>query len=216
MTENLKTAIIVGSTGLIGTHLLERLITDERYGKIVLLSRRRHILESPKIETIITDFSSDQVLKQSIIGDEVFCCLGTTINKAGSKDNFKKIDLHLPLIIAEYAVANKVRGFYLVSSLGASTSTLNFYLKTKGQLEKALQDLNIERLAIFRPSLLLGKRSEHRFGESIGGFVFPMFNPFLLGPLKKYRPIQAHAVAAAMINVANSDRIQSIYESDEI
>ena len=216
MTENLKTAIIVGSTGLVGSHLLERLIEDDRYCRIVLLSRKQHELESSKVETIITDFSNEEVLLSSIKGDEVFCCLGTTIAKAGSKANFRKIDLELPLTIAEIAVRNGVAAYYLVSSLGASTSTMNFYLKTKGQLEKALSDLNIGRLAIFRPSLLLGKRSEVRIGESVGGAIFPLLNPFLLGPLKKYRPIQADTVAAAMVEIANRDRIQTIYESDEI
>ena len=216
MTENLKTAIIIGSTGLVGSHLLERLIDDDRYGKIVLLTRREHKLKSSKIDTIITDFSSDQLLKDSIVGDEVFCCLGTTINKAGSKENFKKIDLDLPFKVAECAVANKVAGYYLVSSLGANSKSMNFYRKTKGQLEEALIDLNIERLAIFRPSLLLGDRSEHRLGESVATAVMPLLNPFLLGSIRKYRSIKADTVAAAMIKIANSEHVQAIYESDEI
>ena len=216
MTENLKTAIIVGATGLVGSHLLERLIQDARYGKIVLLSRRQHDLTSSKIDTVITDFSSDQLLKDSMVGDEVFCCLGTTIKKAGSQENFRKIDLELPLKVAEHAVANKVPGYYLVSSLGASSRAMNFYGKTKGQLEEALKHLNIERLAIFRPSLLLGKRPAYRFGESVATAVMPLLNPFLIGSLKKYRSIHADAVAAAMVNIANSDHAQTIYESDEI
>lgn len=216
MSENLKTAVIVGSTGLVGTHLLDRLITDDRYGRIVLLTRKQHKLESPKIETIITDFSSDQLLKDSIEGDEVYCCLGTTINKAGSKENFKRIDLDIPLKIGEYALANKVPSYYLVSSLGASSKAMNFYGKTKGQLEDALTELNMERLVIFRPSLLLGTRSENRLGESVAKALMPVFKLLLHGSFKKYRSIKADTVAEAMVIVANSVKAQTVYESDEI
>jgi uncharacterized protein YbjT (DUF2867 family) len=212
-----KTAIIFGASGLIGKSLLELLLTDPAYDKIRIFVRRKIDLSNPKAELHVSDLSDISKLKDQIRGDVVFCCLGTTISKAGSKDAFRKIDYEMPSNIAMIAAENKVQGFYVVSSLGADPVSSNFYLRTKGEMEEAVKKTSINSIGIFRPSLLLGSRAEFRFGESLGKGFMKLVNPLLFGSWKKYRAIEGVDVAKAMKSAAKENKAGiSIYQSDEV
>jgi uncharacterized protein YbjT (DUF2867 family) len=212
-----KTALIFGATGLIGRSLLSMLIRDQSYDKIKIFVRRKPAISDEKVEIYISDLADIMKLKEHVKGNDLFCCLGTTISKAGSRDAFRKIDYELPAEIAMMAAENKVKGFFVVSSIGADHSSSNFYLRTKGEMEAAVKKSGIDTIGIFRPSLLFGRREEFRFGETLGKAFMKLVNPLLLGGLKKYRGIEADDVASAMIAIARSRKAgTSIYQSDEI
>lgn len=213
----MKTAIIIGSTGLTGGYLLSELVANPNYSKIIVLVRKASGQNNPKIEELVVDFNKLSDFKDKIIGDDVYCTIGTTIKKAGSQKAFAKVDLEYPLSIAKIAKENGAKHFLLMSSLGANASSGNFYLKTKGTLENNLRDLHFDSLSIFRPSILLGPRSEFRLGEKIGIFFMRLFYFLLLGSLKKYRPIHVKQVAHAMVT-AGQDKGKGvrIWESDGI
>jgi uncharacterized protein YbjT (DUF2867 family) len=212
-----RTAIIFGASGLIGRSLLKLLIADPAYDKIRIFVRKKIDLSDPRAEIHVSDLSDISKLKDQIKGDVLFCCLGTTISKAGSKDAFRKIDYEMPANIAMIAAEHKVQGFYVVSSLGADPVSSNFYLRTKGEMEEAVKKSGLSSVGIFRPSLLLGSRTEFRFGESLGKGFMKLVNPLLFGSWKKYRAIKGSDVAKAMRSAAKENKAgNSIYQSDEI
>ena len=207
-----KTAVLFGATGLTGTHVLQRLAGDDRYGKIIVFSRSEPGIKNDKTEIIITRLENLEKFEGRLKGDDVFCCLGTTIKKAGSKEQFRKVDLEFPEKIASIASKNKVNNFLVISSIGADPWSSNFYLRTKGEMEKSVLMFDIKNTVILRPSMLIGKRRETRYMEEAAKFImFPM-NFVLQGRLKKYRAIYAETVAKAMIELANSDKAGKIYE----
>lgn len=213
----MKTAIVIGSTGLTGGYLLAELAANPTYSKIIVLVRKASQQNNPKIEELVVDFNKLADFKNKIIGDDVYCTIGTTIKKAGSQEAFSKVDLEYPLSIAKVAKENGAKHFLLMSSLGANAASGNFYLKTKGTLENNLRDLNFDSLSIFRPSILLGPRSEFRLGEKIGIFFMRLFSFLLLGSLKKYRPIHVKQVAHAMVKAGqDGEKGVRVWESDGI
>lgn len=193
-----KTALLLGATGLVGSQLLEQLLADARYAQVIALTRRPLDIRHPKLRQEIIDF--DQPDPAKIQGDELFSALGTTLRKAGSKEAQYRIDCTYPFEIGKIAQANGVQQYLLVSSIGATAKTSNFYLKTKGELEDKLAALDFKTFVSARPSLLLGNRSEFRLGEKIGIVLAQIF-AFLIP--KKYQGIQAKQVAKAMIAIAN-------------
>lgn len=208
----MKTALLAGATGLVGGHLLEQLLDDPRYGTVVALVRRPLERQHPKLRQEIIDF--DQPDPAQIAGDDLFCALGTTLRKAGSKEAQYRIDCTYPYAIGKVAKANGVRQYLLVSSVGADAQSSNFYLKTKGDLEGKLRALDFEMFVSARPSILLGARSEFRLGERIGIALAQVF-AFLIP--KKYRGIHAAKVAAALIQLANTGLSgMHIVESDQL
>jgi uncharacterized protein YbjT (DUF2867 family) len=211
-----KTALVFGATGLIGSHLIKQLSNDERYGKIIAFSRSALTPLPEKVDNQLIDFEKLGETASLITGDEIFCCLGTTIEKAKTREAFRKVDLDYPLQIANIGKRNGVSHYLVISSIGANPKTGNFYLQTKGLMEEGLRKAGLPRISILRPSMLLGKRNEFRWGEEIGkGFIW--LTGFLLaGNLKKYRGIHASVVARAMIRIANGDYGKEIYESDKI
>lgn len=214
----MKTAIIIGGTGLTGGYLLAELTANPIYSKISVLVRKASQQNNPKIEELVVDFNKLNDFKNKIIGDDVYCTIGTTIKKAGSQEAFAKVDLEYPLSIAKIAKENGAKHFLLMSSLGANASSGNFYLKTKGTLENNLHALNFDSLSIFRPSILLGPRNEFRLGEKIGIFFMRLFSFLLLGGLKKYRPIHVKQVAHAMVKAGQDGEKKGVrvWESDRI
>ncbi|HMQ49612.1 MAG TPA: oxidoreductase [Saprospiraceae bacterium] len=215
MAKDKKTALLLGATGLIGSQLLPLLLNEARYEKVIALVRRPLPIQHPKLQNVLFDY--EQPDPSIVKGDEVFCCLGTTLKKAGSKAAQYRVDHDYPLEIGRLALANGVQTYLLVSSIGATTNTSNFYLRTKGELEKDLENLGFNRLVILRPSVLLGDRSEFRLGEKIGIGLVSVLSPLLLGSLKKYRGIHAKTVAEAMIREARvSEPEILILESDKI
>ncbi|MEO8148039.1 MAG: NAD(P)H-binding protein [Bacteroidia bacterium] len=215
-----KTALVFGSTGLIGSHLLEKLCSDERYDRVKIFVRRKStdlIFNIEKVEQCIVDFDRLDEYAKQIIGDDIFICVGTTIkNVKGDKAAFRKVDFDIPVDAARLASQNNVKGFFVISSLGADAGSNNFYLKTKGEMEKAVQQFKFERLSFLRPSILLGNRNEVRVGESIAQFIMKPLAFLFIGPLKQYKPNDSKLVAMAMIEIANTPKPKLIYESSEI
>jgi uncharacterized protein YbjT (DUF2867 family) len=215
MTRN---ALVAGATGLIGRELVSLLVESNRYNEVHIVTRRPYDLQHPKIILHVINFENfDKLNVKSNIHD-VFVCLGTTIKKAGSKGNFRKVDYEYVLSVGKWAKENNAEKFVLISSMGANAqSKFNFYLRTKGQVEQSLQNLVLKSLIILRPSLLLGKREEFRFGEKISGLILKPLLPFMKGKMKKFKPVEARNVAAAMIYFdCNSDSQLRIVENDEI
>ena len=212
----MKTALLFGSSGLVGGHLLNQLIKDNKYSKIKLFIRTDPKISDPKVEVIKTNFNNLQNHKEDIKGDDCFFCIGTTKQNSPVKDDYRKVELEVPKEIAQIAKSNLVNSFIFVSALYANPKSSGDYVRFKGLVEEELKELNFPKLAILRPSFLMGDRKEKRAGEKMGIFIFKLLSPLLLGPLKKMRPIHSETVAKAMIAVIQNDIQQTIFESNEI
>ena len=212
----MKTALLFGSSGLIGSHILFKLIKNNSYHKIKLFVRSDPKMNDKKLEIIKTDFNNLKNYKEYIKGDDCFFCIGTTKKKAPNKDEYRRVEYEIPLEIAQIAKSNSVNSFVYVSSISANPKSSSAYLKNKGEVEEELKKLNFPILGILRPSFLMGKRKEKRVAEKIGILFFRMISPLFLGPLKKMKPIHSVKVANAMIKIANKNVQQSVFESNEI
>jgi len=210
-----RTALIVGATGLVGSQLLTRLLHSPYYDRVVVLTRRTLGIINTKLSEVIFDFDKPDASK--VKADDIFCCLGTTIKKAGSKEAFKKVDLEYPLNIAALAQGNGAEKFLIVTAMGADASSGIFYNKVKGEVEQGLTSMKYPVLHIFRPSLLLGDRPESRIGEKAGEVLAAIFKPVMIGPLKKYRAIDSGKVANAMLEFAKkSEKGVFIHDSGKL
>ena len=212
----MKTALVFGSSGLVGSHLVRLLNKNSIYEKIKLFVRSTSEIKTSKIEIINTDFNNLSNHKEDINGDDCFFCIGTTKKNTPDKDEYRRIEYDIPVEIAKIAKSNSINSFFYVSSGFADPKSSSAYLKNKGQVEEELIKLNFSILGIMRPSFLVGNRKEKRPGEEVGIFFFKIFSPLLLGPLKKMRPIQSEKVAKVMIKVANENLEKTIFESNEI
>jgi len=212
-----KTALLIGSTGLIGSHLLNLLLDSNDYLKVITFVKRDTGIKHKKLTQHIIDFDKPETYKELVVGDDFFCTIGTTIKKAGSKEAFRKVDFEYPRLFAAFALQNKVKQFLIISSLGADTNSGNFYLKTKGEIQDFLKECNFESVSVLQPSLLLGERKEFRLGEKIGAFFMKTLSFLFLGNLKKYKPIEGKTVAKAMLVIGQTNNSGfKIYESDMI
>ena len=212
----MKTAIVFGSTGLIGGHLVNQLIQDNYYNKIKIFVRSQTSINNEKVEVINIDFNNLGNHKTEITGDDCFFCIGTTKQNSPDKNDYQKVELDIPKEIAQIAKANSVKSFIFISSIYANPNSSGNYVKFKGLVEEELKRLNFSKLGILRPSFLMGKRKENRLGETIGIFAFSALSPLLFGPFKKMRPISSENVAKAMIKIANSNLEKTVFESNEI
>ena len=212
----MKIALLFGASGLVGSHLLNQLISNNNYSKIKLFVRSAIDLNDPKIEIIQTDFNNLENHREDIKGDDCFFCIGTTKKNSPDKNEYKRVELEVPKQIAQIAKSNFVNSFVFVSSGYADPKSSGDYLKFKGEVEEELKKLNFPKLGVMRPSFLLGDRKEKRVGEKIGIFIFKLISPLLLGPLKKMKPIHSEIVARSMIKVANEDLQKNTFESNEI
>ena len=212
----MKTALIFGSSGLIGGHLLNKLIQNNNYSKIKVFVRSEHKISDPKLEIIKTDFNNIEKHREEIKGDDCFFCIGTTKKNSPDKNEYRRVELDIPKEVAQIAKSNSIRSFVFVSSGYADAKSSGDYLKFKGLVEEELKNLNFPKLVIMRPSFLIGDRKEERVGEKIGIFLFKMLSPMFLGPLKKMKPIHSETVAKAMIIAANENLEKNIFESNEI
>ncbi len=211
-----KTALVFGATGLVGSELTKLLLSNDHYDLVRIFVRNKTDIQHPKLLQVVNSLDNPDEIASEITGDDLYCCLGTTREKAGSREAFEWVDLHLPLKIASIALKNEVRKFLVVSSIGAKPSSRNFYLRTKGNMEKGILALNFENICIVRPSILLGQREERRLGEEAGKIIIRIFSFLLNGPLKKYKGIQAETVARAMIRLANTVNKRVILESHKL
>ncbi len=217
VTPSRRTALLVGATGLVGGHCLERLLDDNAYGQVAVLGRRELGTTHRKLVQRVVDFNRLAELGDVPRVDDVFCCLGTTVKHAGSEEEFRRVDLTYVHELAQLATRHRSSQFLLVSALGADRQSRVFYNRVKGEVEDAVRKLPFDGVHIFRPSLLVGERRESRPGEQFAilagralGFVF-------VGPLGRYRPIAARAVAVTMVRTAtDAARGVHVYESDRI
>jgi uncharacterized protein YbjT (DUF2867 family) len=206
----MKTALIVGATGLIGNLLTIKLLDSKNYQKIKVLVRKSLPIQHPDLEQIVIDF--DKIDTSKIVADDIFCCLGTTMAKAGSKAAFYKVDFTYPYEIAKAALANGATQFCIVTAMGADKESMFYYNRVKGEIEENLSKLLYKNLMIFRPSMLLGDRQEHRSGEKIGTFLTESLD-FLIP--KKYKGVQAEKVANAMLTLVQKNLSgKHIFESN--
>jgi uncharacterized protein YbjT (DUF2867 family) len=211
-----KTAIILGATGLTGGKLLELLLYEPNYTKIKLFSRSSVGIADPKIEEYLGDMFNLNDFKDKFTGDEVFCCIGTTKSKTPNKDLYKKIDYGIPKSAALLAKENEIKTFIVISALGANAKSSIFYNRIKGQMEEAVLQAQIPRTYILQPSLIGGKREEKRIGEWIFKQLMRVANLVMAGPLKKYKTIHPNTIAKGMVWLANNDFDRNRIPSDVI
>lgn len=211
-----KTAIILGATGLTGKILLENLLMDSRYEKVKLFSRSPVGVAHQKIEEHLIDLFELENVSDKFKADEVFCCIGTTKKKTPDKNIYRKIDFGIPLSAAKLAKENGIGTFLVISALGADPTSKIFYNRTKGEMENAVLKMNIPNTFILQPSLITGQRNEKRTLESLAMNSMGLVDKLLIGPLKKYRGIEAETIAEAMIYLANNPINKNRIESDEI
>jgi uncharacterized protein YbjT (DUF2867 family) len=205
----MKTALVVGATGLIGKNLTIKLLNSNFYSKVKVLVRKTLDISHQNLEQIIVDF--DNLDTSKIIADDVFCCLGTTMTKAGSKEAFYQVDFTYPLAVAKAALANGAKQYLIVTAMGADEKSRFYYNRVKGEIEKALSDLRYPTLIIFRPSMLTGERTESRLGEKFGQIVMNIFN-FMIP--EKFKAIEGEKVANAMMILAQKGiKNKDIFES---
>ena len=210
-----KTAILFGATGLVGGKVLQQLLEHGAYSKVICFSRRPLDIVHHKLEQYIIDFEKMKDYEELMICDDLYLCMGTTMAKAKSKKVFMKVDVLFPYHAALMARKRGANQVLLISSVGANPDSLFFYLRMKGEIEKAILKLNFWATHIFRPSLLLGERIENRFGENLAGKLGKGLNFISGGFLDKIKPVEADVVAMAMIQSAQNLTSGSfIYPSD--
>lgn len=212
----MKTAIILGATGLTGSTLLQKLLKDDRYSKIKLFSRSPIGVKNDKIEEHLVDLFELEKYETEFTADEVFCCIGTTQAKTPDDDTYHRIDYGIPVEAARLAKKNNIGTFIVISALGADVESKFFYNRTKGEMERDVIAQNVPHTYIFQPSLIGGKREEKRPFEAAWKKVMTVGNHLLVGPLKKYRSIHPDTIADAMIYVANNKYAAVKIESGEI
>jgi uncharacterized protein YbjT (DUF2867 family) len=191
--------IIIGASGLIGKQVLRQSLENPEIRHVIILVRKPFNLKHPKLNEIITDFKDLTELESSIKGAALICCLGTTRKKSPNLEDYKKIDFDLTVNLARIAKQQNVEQIHLISAVGADSESKIFYNRLKGEIEEAIIKLDFSRTFIYRPSLLIGKRNEFRFGELIAQKLMPIIDILLVGSLKKYHSIPANEIAKAVI-----------------
>jgi uncharacterized protein YbjT (DUF2867 family) len=214
---DLTQAIIAGSTGLVGSELLKLILDRSDYEETHLLLRRPLVSKRAKLREYIINFEQVESLTIPAKNADFYCALGTTIKKAGNKENFRKVDHDYIVNFGKLAKKLNAQKFLVVSAVAADSKSSIFYSRVKGETEDALKSLDLNALYIFRPSLIHGDRQETRTAEKLGFYALNLLSPLLLGPLKKYRAVSAKQMAMAMLdNALTKDEKFKIIESDEI
>ncbi len=197
-----RDALVAGSTGLIGDQLLKLLLDDSYYDKVIALSRKPLELNHAKLHNVVLEI--DQLNQHpELKADDVFCCLGTTIKLAKTKEAFRKVDFEYPLHLAKILKANGANQFLLVSALGSNKNSGIFYNRVKGEVEAAVAEVGYNSFHIFKPSLLVGPRKEQRSGEDAAKVFYSIFG-FLIP--QKYKSIESIKVARAMHVLAKTNQ----------
>lgn len=210
----MKTALLVGSTGLIGKQLLELLLKDDRYSKVIAISRNPLSIPDSKLINIVSDLKSLSSHACELKCDDVFCCLGTTIKVAKTKEAFRQVDYEYPVAIAKMTKSLGASQFLLVSALGAKKDSGIFYNQVKGAVEDSISIVGFTSTHIFRPSLLVGPRAEHRSGEEAAKVFYKIFG-FLIPA--QYKSIESIQVARAMLSKAKEETTgKFVHESKEL
>jgi uncharacterized protein YbjT (DUF2867 family) len=197
-----KKACILGATGLVGGEFLSLLLHDEYYAHITIIVRKKIAIPSQKVAVIVADFANLEDASEAFQVDDVFCCLGTTMKKAGSKEAFKQVDYEYVLKAAAIAHKQGAQQFLVISAVGANPHAYAFYNRIKGLMEKDVSSIPLQAIHIFRPSLLVGKRQEKRLLEDIAQLFAKPMQFLLKGSFAKYAPVEARTVAEAMAGAA--------------
>lgn len=214
---NKKKALIVGSTGLVGKALLQILLDADEYEEVIALVRSKQQINHPKLRMVVTDFDKLQTMKEYFKVDDVYCCLGTTIKKAKTQEAMLKVDQEYPLTVAKLASEKGAKQFAIITAMGADPNSTIFYSRMKGEVEKQLVTIPFRSIHIFRPSLLLGNRTEFRLGESVGAIFMKGLGFLLIGPFKKFKAIKDVTVATAMYKAMQIEQVGvNIYPSEKI
>jgi len=214
--ERPRGALLAGASGLVGSHCLRQLLADPTYARVRALVRRPIEVTDAKLSQHLVDFDRLDAYATDVSADDVYCCLGTTMRKAGSREVFRRVDCDYPVALARLAKRQGARRFLLVSALGADPGSSVFYNRVKGEAERAVQAVGLERAWFFRPSLLKGDRAESRPAERAAILASYALNPLLVGRLSRYRSIAPATVAAAMLYVAKHGYDRAVIDSDEI
>ena len=202
-----RVALVAGSSGMVGAQLIPLLLQAPQYTRVHALSRRPLPFDHPRMANRVVRFEASlQAQLKGLQCQDAFCCLGTTIRDAGSQAAFRAVDHDLVLEFSQLALSCGAERLVVVSSVGANPASKNFYLRVKGEMEKALEAMRFRALDIMQPSLLLGSRRELRPLELGAQVAMWLVNPLLLGSLARYRAVPAAAVAAAMCGAAASGR----------
>ena len=210
-----RTALLAGATGLVGGHVLEQLLADDTWSRVVTVGRRASAQHHEKLEQRIVDLGALAAQADLPHADDIFCCLGTTIRQAGSRAAFRRVDHDFVLSLANAGLRLGATQFLLVSAIGADPDSRVFYSRVKGEVESAIRKLPYRAVQIFRPGLLLGHRAEFRLGERMAMYIAPVVQPLLVRPLRRYRSIQARDVARAMERIAReAPRGPNVWEYD--
>ena len=212
----MKTAILFGATGLVGSQLLKLLIENNDYHKIKIFSRKEILIKNSKLQKYVIDFNELEKYKDEIFGDDCFFAIGTTRKLTPNKNDYINVELNLPVKISKIAKNNNVKSFIYVSSGGANANSRNLYLQNKGKAEKEIINLSFEFTAIIRPSLLLGNRKENRIGEKIAKFIFKNLSFIFIGKLRVFKAIQAKNVAKAIMYIKNNQVNDLFFTSDKL
>ncbi|XGC81776.1 oxidoreductase [Bdellovibrio bacteriovorus] len=208
---------LVGATGLVGHELLLILSHLGEIDTIKAVTRRPLGKVPSLVDNIILNFDKLEDYAEALKAPVFVCCLGSTIKQAGSKEAFRKVDYEYVMAFARVAEKVKAQKFLVISAMGADAESSIFYNRVKGEMERDLNELQIPQIEIFRPSLILGERKEHRKGEAFAQKISPYLNPLLVGPFKKYRAIKATDIAKAMaIAILNFQPGIHTYKSDQI
>jgi uncharacterized protein YbjT (DUF2867 family) len=205
----MKTALLAGGSGLVGGYLVDQLLSDARYRRVIAIGRRplssAHA-SNAKLQDVQLDLKDLRDAPAEAQVDDVFCALGTTIKKAGSAKAFREVDFHFVLNAARWGLERGAKRLFVVSALGADPRSRIFYSRVKGEMEQALTMLTFEAVHVFRPSLILGHRRESRPAERMMQIAAPLLRPLLLGPLRPYQPVEAGRIAQAMVREAAGDK----------
>ncbi len=212
----MKSAILLGATGLTGGYLLKILLNDPNYNKVKVFSRSSVGFEHEKLEEHLIDLLKLEDHEDNFTADEVYCCIGTTKSQTPDKETYKKIDFGIPVTAAKLCRENKIDTFLVISSLGADANSSVFYNKVKGEMQHEVLEQGIAHTYIFQPSLIAGDREEDRFFENLAIKGMKVINNLLVGSLKKYRSIHPETIAKAMHKCAIGGYPKILIESDEI
>ena len=201
----MKRAIVFGSSGFVGSHLLRELLNSSDYGQVTAVARKSLNITHPKLRTLIGDYNSLASVKSEIAADEVFIALGTTRANSPEKAEYYQVDHDYPILAARIAIEQGAKSVFLVTAVGANPNSKFFYVRTKGETERDIIALNFEHAHIFRPSMIIGKRKERRslLEEALMKF-WSALNPLLKWKGDKYKGITGEDIAKAMIKSAKN------------
>ncbi len=209
-----KTAILIGATGLTGSHLLDLLLASDEYEKVKIFTRRTTGKTHPKLQEIVCDMLQLEQQAENFTADEVFCCIGTTKSKTPDKTVYHAIDYGIPVTSAKLAEQNNIPTFSVISAIGADTDSRFFYSRTKGEMERDILQCNLPNILIYRPSLIYGDRNDKRIGEAIGVLLVKILQYAMIGKFKKYRAIGGEDLAKALFIGVSRTGHQIIFRDD--